>query len=69
MDFVATRPDEKIYFQVTESLLDSAVRERELSALRSIKDNYEKVVLSMDSNFVTSDNGIKLKNIIDFLLE
>lgn len=69
VDFVATRPDEKIYFQVTESLLDSTVRERELSALRSIKDNFEKVVLSMDSNFVTSDNGIKLKNIIDFLLE
>lgn len=69
VDFVATKPDEKIYFQVTESLLDKSVKERELSALQSIKDHYEKVVLSMDVNFVMSENGIKFKNIIDFLLE
>lgn len=69
VDFVATKPDEKIYFQVTESLLDKSVKERELSALQSIKDHYEKVILSMDVNFVMSENGIKFKNIIDFLLE
>ncbi len=69
VDFVATKPDEKIYFQVTESLLDKSVKEREMSALQSIKDHYEKVVLSMDVNFVMSENGIKFKNIIDFLLE
>ncbi len=69
VDFVATKPDEKIYFQVTESLLDKSVKERELSALQSIKDHHEKVILSMDVNFVMSENGIKFKNIIDFLLE
>ena len=69
VDFVATKPDEKTYFQVTESLLDKSVKERELSALQSIKDHHEKVILSMDVNFVMSENGIKFKNIIDFLLE
>lgn len=69
IDFLATKPDEKIYFQVTESLLDKSVRDREISALKSVKDNYDKVVLSLDTSFVESDNGIKLMNIVDFLLE
>lgn len=69
VDFIATKPDEKIYFQVTESLLDKSVKERELSALQSIKDHHEKVILSMDVNFVMSENGIKFKNIIGFLQE
>lgn len=69
IDFVAIRPDKKVYYQVTESLLDKGVREREISALSTIKDNYEKVVLSMDNSFVTTQDGIKLQNVIDFLLE
>ena len=69
VDFVAIKPDKKIYYQVTESLLDQGVREREISALSIIKDNYEKVVLSMDTSFVSSESGIKLQNVIDFLLE
>lgn len=69
IDFVAIRPDKKVYYQVTESLLDKSVREREISALSTIKDNYEKVVLSMDNSFVTTQDGIKLQNVIDFLLE
>lgn len=44
-------------------------RERELDPLRSINDNYEKVVLSIDRNYVSSYEGIKIKNIVDFLLE
>lgn len=69
IDFIAENPDNKIYYQVTESLLDITVRERELAPLRNIPDNYEKIVLSMDKNFIKSDEGIKLINIIDFLLE
>ena len=69
VDFVAIRPDKKVYYQVTESILNIDVREREISALSSIKDNYEKVVLSMDKTFILSEDGIKLQNVIDFLLE
>ena len=68
IDFIATRPDKIIYYQVTASMLDDAVRNRELEPLRSIRDNYEKVVLSMDRTPVTDFNGIKNINLLDFLL-
>ncbi len=69
IDFIAENPVEKIYYQVTETMKDKNVQERELSPLREVRDNYEKVVLSMDKSFVVSYEGIKIRNIIDFLLE
>ncbi|MBS3976890.1 MAG: ATP-binding protein [Syntrophomonadaceae bacterium] len=68
IDFIAINPEEKIYYQVTETMSGERVRERELAPLQSIKDNYEKVVLSMDRSFVNSYEGIKIKNVVDFLL-
>ena len=50
-------------------VLDKSVKERELRSLKSINDNYEKIILSMDKSFIKSDEGIKLLNIIDFLLD
>ena len=67
VDFIAFKPEEKIYYQVTETLAGEGTRERELAPLRRIPDNYEKVVLSLDRNFVTSYDGIKVMNIIDWL--
>ena len=49
-------------------MLADETRERELKPLRSIPDNYEKIVLSMDRTPVTDFNGIKNVNLIDFLL-
>ena len=69
VDFVAEKPNEKIYIQVTESMLGEEVRERELRPLRLIQDNYEKIVLSMDRSFINSYDGIKSLNIIDWLME
>lgn len=68
VDFVAEKPSEKIYIQVTESMAAEEVRERELRPLRLIQDNYEKTVLSMDRSFINSYDGIKAINIIDWLL-
>ena len=68
VDFVAERPNDKLYIQVTESMISPETRERELRPLRLIPDNYEKIVLSMDRNFITSYDGIKALNIIDWLL-
>jgi predicted AAA+ superfamily ATPase len=68
VDFVAEKPSEKLYIQVTETMMGESVRERELRPLKSIRDNYEKVVLSMDRSYITSYDGIKALNIIDFLL-
>ena len=68
VDFVAEKPDDKLYIQVTESMQSPETRERELRPLRMIGDNYEKIVLSMDRSFITSYDGIKSLNLIDWLL-
>lgn len=68
IDFVAEKPDQKLYIQVTESLQTPETRERELRPLQLIQDNYEKIILSMDHDFNTSYNGIETQNIIDWLL-
>ena len=68
VDFIAEKPDDKVYIQVTESMQSPETRERELRPLRLIPDNYEKTVLSMDRSFIHSYDGIKVENLIDWLL-
>ena len=68
IDFVAEKPNDKLYIQVTESMLSPETRERELRPLQMIPDNYEKIVLSMDRNYINSYDGIKSLNLIDWLL-
>lgn len=68
VNFVAQKPNEKLYIQVTETMSGEEARERELRPLRIIRDNYEKIVLSMDKSYISSYDGIKSINIIDFLL-
>lgn len=69
IDFVVSNLNTRKYYQVCESIKDKNVLKRELKSLESIKDNYEKIILSMDKTFATDQNGIKFQNIIDFLLE
>ncbi len=69
IDFVAEKPNEKLYIQVTESLSQKEILERELRPLKLIKDNYEKIILSMDKSYITSYDGIKTINIIDWLIK
>ena len=69
IDFVAEKPNEKLYIQVTESLSQKETLERELRPLKLIKDNYEKIILSMDKSYITSYDGIKTINIIDWLIK
>ena len=68
IDFVAEKPNDKVYIQVTESMQSPETRDRELKPLRMIPDNYEKIVLSMDRNYINSYDGIKSLNLIDWLL-
>ena len=69
IDFIAINPNEKIYFQVTRSLTDEKVEEREKKSLLAIKDNYKKVILTMDNVKNKQIDGIQVINIIDFLNE
>ena len=69
IDFIATKADEKIYVQVTESMESETVRARELAPLQGIADNYEKIVLSLHPGLETSYDGIKSIDLIEWLLE
>ena len=60
---------EKIYYQVSRSILDEKVEEREKRSLLAINDNYKKVILTMDHVKNKEIEGIEVINIIDFLLE
>ena len=68
VDFIATKADDKIYVQVTESMTSEDVRRRELAPLQKINDNYEKIVLSLDPGLDASYDGIKSLNLINWLL-
>ena len=53
---------------VTESMTSEDVRKRELAPLQKINDNYEKIVLSMNTGMDSSYDGIKSINLIDWLI-
>ena len=69
VDFVASKADEIVYYQVSATIMDEKTKERELRPLQSITDNYPKYILTMDNTVFNDFSGIKVKNIIDFLLE
>lgn len=68
VDFVASKANKKIYYQVSATILNEETRARELRPLQAITDHYEKVVLTMDQTIYKDFEGIKNTNIIDFLL-
>lgn len=69
VDFVATKPSEKAYYQISASILDENTRERELKSLEAIPDHYPKYILTMDQNIYNDFSGIQVINIVEFLLE
>ena len=68
IDFIAEKGSDKIYYQVSATILDSHTFAREIAPLRKTKDSYPKYIISMDELSVEED-GIKQLNIIDFLLD
>lgn len=68
IDFIATKAGEKMYVQVAYLLASSTTIEREFEPLLSIKDNYPKYVLSLDTVFGDDYKGIIRLNLVDFLL-
>ena len=68
VDFIATTADDKKYIQVTESMVSENVRKRELTPLQGIRDNYDKIVLSLEPGLDASYDGIKSENLIEWLI-
>lgn len=67
IDFVCDKRGEKLYVQVAYLLASDETVQREFGAYDNIRDNYPKYVVSLDE-FDMSRNGIKHRNIRDFLL-
>ena len=68
VDFVCDKRGELIYIQVTYLLASPETIQREFGVYDNIRDNFPKYVVSLDE-FDMSRNGIKHRNIRDFLLE
>ncbi len=64
IDFIAEKWWEKIYIQVCYLITSEDVIKREFWNLLEIKDNYEKIVISMDESFWNTYNWIKHINIM-----
>lgn len=69
VDFVARRQDVITYYQVTADMTAKETFEREMRPLRSIHDNYEKIVLTLDRFSAGNYDGIKVVNVVDWLLD
>lgn len=68
VDFIAINSEGEEYYQVAQSVMDENTLKRELASLDSIKDHNPKYLLTMDYMPVTSYNGIKQINVLEWLL-
>ncbi len=69
IDFVATNENGVEYYQVSLSVMDERIRERELKGFRNIGDQHKKTLLTMDYGNTKTEDGIYLENIIEWLLK
>ena len=74
VDFVAINNEGRLYVQVTDTLKgidenDTKILDRELRSLKKINDNYEKIILTSDKIPVSNEDGIKIKNVLEWLLD
>lgn len=74
IDFVALNNDGRIYVQVADTLKgtdenDTKILDRELRSLKKIDDNYEKIILTSDKTPLANEDGIKIRNVYDWLLD
>lgn len=65
---MAEKHGEYSYYQVTVDMTAQETFDREMRPLTQIRDNYEKVVLTSERLTVGNYNGIRVKNLTDWLL-
>jgi predicted AAA+ superfamily ATPase len=69
VDFVAINERGYEYYQVAHTTHDAHTLAREIAPLEAIRDHNPKYLLTMDHTPLTSHNGIKQVNALDWLLE
>ena len=68
IDFACEKKGERLYVQVAYMITDQRVHDREFGNLLGIKDNFTKIVVSMDEMTGGKFKGISHVNIRDFLV-
>lgn len=70
VDFIALSDQGEEYYQVAYTVIDADGRtlERELAPLNAINDHNPKYLLTMDHTPLTSHNGIRQVNVLDWLI-
>ena len=68
IDFVAQNYEGNLYIQVSATVRDKSTLERELKPLQIVKDNYPKLLLTLDDDPAVDFNGIKQINVLEWLL-
>lgn len=68
VDFIAIDAEGTSYYQVSQTVMDENTLNREIAALDAIKDHHPKYLLTMDYTPLTSHNGIKQLNVLEWLL-
>ena len=69
VDFIAINADGETYYQVSQTVMEEQTLRRELSSLDAIKDHNPKYLLTMDYTPITSYNGIKQINVLEWLMK
>lgn len=68
IDFIAEKNSEIKYIQVATTIIREDTRKREFGNLEKLKDNYRKIVVTLNDSFPNTFKGIETYNLLDFLL-
>lgn len=67
VDFVAKKQGILTYYQVTADMTSEETFNREMRPLQEIRDNYEKIILTLDRLTAGNYDGIQVINVLDWL--
>ncbi|WP_400206191.1 ATP-binding protein [Methanomethylophilus alvi] len=68
VDFTAVMGNDVEYYQVAMTILSEETKKREFGSLEAIRDNFPKTVLTMDRFNLGNFGGIRVVNVIDWML-
>ena len=68
IDFTAIKEDEVRYYQVSQTVAAEETYSREIRPLKAVDDSYMKTILTLDKDGLGNDGGIRIINLIDWLM-
>ncbi len=68
IDFTAIKEDEVRYYQVSQTVVAEETYSREIRPLKAVDDSYMKTILTLDKDGLGNDGGIRIINLIDWLM-